>query len=57
MSESEKNAVWQGTLSLMILRTLLTMNEQHGYGIAPPHRADEQGTAVDQLRDAVSRRC
>ncbi len=33
MSESEKNAVWQGTLSLMILRTLLTMNEQHGYGI------------------------
>jgi transcriptional regulator len=34
MSESEKNAVWQGTLSLMVLRTLLTMGEQHGYGIA-----------------------
>lgn len=26
--------VWQGTLSLMVLRTLLTMGEQHGYGIA-----------------------
>ena len=31
---SERNAVWQGTLSLMVLRTLLTMGEQHGYGIA-----------------------
>jgi PadR family transcriptional regulator len=30
----DKNAVWQGTLSLMVLRTLLTMGEQHGYGIA-----------------------
>ena len=26
--------VWQGTLSLMVLRTLLTMGGQHGYGIA-----------------------
>jgi PadR family transcriptional regulator PadR len=34
MSPLEKNAVWQGTLSLMVLRTLLTMGEQHGYGIA-----------------------
>ena len=34
MSESERNAVWQGTLSLMVLRTLATMGEQHGYGIA-----------------------
>src|SRR5262245_42422929 len=34
MSQSEKNAVWQGTLALMVLRTLLTMGEQHGYGIA-----------------------
>jgi PadR family transcriptional regulator, regulatory protein PadR len=34
MSRFEKNAVWQGTLSLMVLRTLLTMGEQHGYGIA-----------------------
>ncbi len=34
MTQYEKNAVWQGTLSLMVLRTLLTMGEQHGYGIA-----------------------
>ena len=34
MSKAEKNAIWQGTLSLMVLRTLLTMGEQHGYGIA-----------------------
>lgn len=27
-------SVWQGTLSLMVLRTLMTMGEQHGYGIA-----------------------
>ena len=26
--------VWQGTLALMILKTLETMGEQHGYGIA-----------------------
>jgi transcriptional regulator len=34
MTQFEKNAVWQGTLSLMVLRTLMTMGEQHGYGIA-----------------------
>lgn len=34
MTPLEKNSVWQGTLSLMVLRTLLTMGEQHGYGIA-----------------------
>jgi transcriptional regulator len=34
MTTIERNAVWQGTLSLMVLRTLLTMGEQHGYGIA-----------------------
>lgn len=33
MTESERNSVWQGTLSLMVLRTLLTMGKQHGYGI------------------------
>ena len=30
----KENTVWQGTLSPMVLRTLLTMGEQHGYGIA-----------------------
>jgi transcriptional regulator len=34
MPQHEKNAVWQGTLSLMVLRTLLIMGDQHGYGIA-----------------------
>lgn len=34
MTQREKNAVWQGTLSLMVLRTLAAMGEQHGYGIA-----------------------
>jgi PadR family transcriptional regulator, regulatory protein PadR len=33
-TQADRNAVWQGTLSLMVLRTLLTMGEQHGYGIA-----------------------
>ena len=45
MSSSEKNSVWQGTLGLMILRTLLTMGRQHGYGIA---RRIEQ-TSGDRL--------
>ncbi len=30
----EKSEVWQGTLSLMVLRTLAAMGAQHGYGIA-----------------------
>jgi transcriptional regulator len=31
---NEKNDVWQGTLSLMLLRTLETLGALHGYGIA-----------------------
>jgi transcriptional regulator len=30
----EKTDVWQGTLALMILKTLESMGPQHGYGIA-----------------------
>jgi transcriptional regulator len=30
----EKSDVWQGTLALMVLKTLDTMGPQHGYGIA-----------------------
>ena len=30
----DKTDVWQGTLALMILKTLETMGPQHGYGIA-----------------------
>ena len=31
---SDKTDVWQGTLALMILKTLDTMGPLHGYGIA-----------------------
>lgn len=31
---AEKTEVWQGTLALMILKTLHAMGPQHGYGIA-----------------------
>jgi transcriptional regulator len=30
----EKNEVWQGTLAIMVLKTLDVMGPQHGYGIA-----------------------
>jgi PadR family transcriptional regulator PadR len=30
----DKNEVWQGTLALMILKTLEALGPQHGYGIA-----------------------
>ena len=41
----DKADVWQGTLALMILKTLETMGEQHGYGVA---RRIEQ-TSGDRL--------
>ncbi len=31
---AEKTDVWQGTLALMVLRTLETIGPQHGYGLA-----------------------
>src|SRR4030042_758452 len=31
---SEKNEVWQGTLAIMVLKTLDILGPQHGYGIA-----------------------
>lgn len=40
-----KRDVWQGTLALMILKTLQTLGDQHGYGIA---RRIEQ-TSGDRL--------
>jgi transcriptional regulator len=42
---SEKTEVWQGTLALMILKTLEVLGPQHGYGIA---RRIEQ-TSLDLL--------
>jgi PadR family transcriptional regulator PadR len=43
---NEKTDVWQGTLALMVLRTLETMGSQHGYGLA---RRIEQ-TSGDRLQ-------
>jgi transcriptional regulator len=34
MHMGNKTDVWQGTLALMVLKTLETMGPQHGYGIA-----------------------
>lgn len=31
---ADKADVWQGTLALMVLRTLETMGPQHGFGLA-----------------------
>jgi PadR family transcriptional regulator, regulatory protein PadR len=31
---ADKNDVWQGTLALMVLKTLETIGTLHGYGIA-----------------------
>ena len=42
---ADKTDVWQGTLALMVLKTLVTMGPIHGYGIA---RRIEQ-TSGDQL--------
>jgi PadR family transcriptional regulator PadR len=42
---SGKTDVWQGTLALMVLKTLETMGPMHGYGIA---RRIEQ-TSGDRL--------
>ena len=42
---TEKMDVWQGTLALMVLKTLDTLGPLHGYGIA---RRIEQ-TSGDQL--------
>ena len=42
---TEKADVWQGTLALMVLKTLDTLGPLHGYGIA---RRIEQ-TSGDQL--------
>ena len=42
----EKTDVWQGTLALMVLRTLEMVGSQHGYGLA---RRIEQ-TSGDRLQ-------
>jgi transcriptional regulator len=42
---ADRSDVWQGTLALMVLKTLNAMGPQHGYGIA---RRIEQ-TSEDRL--------
>ena len=42
---TDKVDVWQGTLSLMVLKTLQALGPMHGYGIA--RRIEE--TSRDQL--------
>ena len=43
----EKTDVWQGTLSLMVLRTLDSMGSQHGYGL--PRRIEQTSGDLLQL--------
>jgi PadR family transcriptional regulator, regulatory protein PadR len=38
----DKNEVWQGTLAIMVLKTLDAMGPQHGYGVA---------RRIDQISD------
>src|SRR5580704_2888711 len=45
MKKIEKSDVWQGTLALMVLKTLDTLGPLHGYGLA---RRIEQ-TSGDQI--------
>ncbi len=50
-----KADVWQGTLALMVLKTLETMGPLHGYGIARRIEQTSGDRAVAQLRNPVSR--
>jgi len=43
----DKPDVWQGTLALMVLRTLASMGPQHGYGLA--RRIEQTSGDVLQL--------
>lgn len=43
---SDKTDIWQGTLAIMILRTLDAMGPQHGYGLA---------TRIEQISNHVLR--
>jgi PadR family transcriptional regulator PadR len=43
----DKTDVWQGTLALMVLRTLESMGPQHGYGMA--RRIEQTSSDLLQL--------
>jgi len=51
----DKKDVWQGTLALMVLKTLQALGPLHGYGNRAPHRADQRRPPGGQLRNAVPR--
>ena len=38
---ADKNDVWQGTLALMVLKTLETIGPLHGYGVARRIKRDQ----------------
>ena len=50
-----KTDVWQGTLALMVLKTLETMGPLHGYGIARRIEQTSGDLLSRQLRHALSR--
>ena len=46
---ADKADVWQGTLALMVLKTLSAMGPQHGFGIARRiEQTSEQMLAINQ---------
>jgi PadR family transcriptional regulator PadR len=51
----EKTDIWQGTLALMVLRTLETLGALHGNGIA--RRIEQTSGDQLQLNYGTLRRC
>ena len=51
---ADRSDVKQGTLALMVLKTLETMGPLHGYGIARRIEQTSGAAARDQLRHALS---
>ena len=47
----EKAEVWQGTLALMVLKTLQALGELHGYGIS--RWIEERTRGVLEIEDAA----
>ena len=52
---ADKAEVWQGTLALMVLKTLETLGPLHGYGIARRIEQTSGDNALPELRHAVPR--
>ena len=54
-ADRKTSEVLQGTLDLMVLKTLDALGPLHGYGIAPPHRTIEPGSAAIERGHRVHR--